>query len=144
MPKQVDLTTGQEVPLDPKVVKIINHEPTTMRDFAERAMSKEMTIQEAVKICEEDKEDYLECYPETAKFTEIWQAWEMLIQHAKDVKDKWLVSEDEATVCEPPNTKAMEDKIFDIVTDLIRDDITKDEAIDKLLILHNANESFSK
>ena len=31
----------------------------------------------------------------------------------------------------------MEDKIFDIVTDLIREDITKDEAIDKLLILHN-------
>ena len=29
----------------------------------------------------------------------------------------------------------MEDKIFDIVTDLIRDDITKDEAINKLLIL---------
>jgi len=29
----------------------------------------------------------------------------------------------------------MEDKIFDIVTDLIRDDITKNEAIDKLLIL---------
>ena len=31
----------------------------------------------------------------------------------------------------------MEDKIFDIVTDLIRDDISKDEAIDKLLILYN-------
>jgi len=31
----------------------------------------------------------------------------------------------------------MEDKIFDIVTDLIRDDITKDEAIDKLLILYS-------
>ena len=29
----------------------------------------------------------------------------------------------------------MEDKIFDIVTDLIRDDITKNEAINKLLIL---------
>jgi hypothetical protein len=31
----------------------------------------------------------------------------------------------------------MEDKIFDIVTDLIREDITKNEAIDKLLSLHN-------
>ena len=31
----------------------------------------------------------------------------------------------------------MEDKIFDIVTDLIRDNITKDEAIDKLLVLYN-------
>jgi hypothetical protein len=30
----------------------------------------------------------------------------------------------------------MEDKIFDIVTDLIRDDISKNEAIDKLLILY--------
>ena len=35
------------------------------------------------------------------------------------------------------NSSDMEDKIFDIVTDLIRDDITKDEAIDKLLILYN-------
>jgi len=31
----------------------------------------------------------------------------------------------------------MEDKIFDIVTDLIREDITKSEAIDKLLFLHS-------
>jgi len=31
----------------------------------------------------------------------------------------------------------MEDKIFDIVTDLLRDDITKSEAIDKLLFLHS-------
>ena len=31
----------------------------------------------------------------------------------------------------------MEDKIFDIVTDLIREDLTKQEAIDKLLILCN-------
>ena len=31
----------------------------------------------------------------------------------------------------------MEDKIIDIVTDLIRDDITKDEAIDKLLVLYD-------
>jgi hypothetical protein len=31
----------------------------------------------------------------------------------------------------------MEDKIFDIVTDLIRDDITKQEAIDKLLVLYS-------
>jgi len=31
----------------------------------------------------------------------------------------------------------MEDEIFDIVTDLTRDGISKDEAIDKLLILHN-------
>lgn len=31
----------------------------------------------------------------------------------------------------------MEDEIFDIVTDLTRCDISKDEAIDKLLILHN-------
>jgi len=31
----------------------------------------------------------------------------------------------------------LEDKIFDIVTDVIREDITKDEAIDKLLILYN-------
>ena len=33
----------------------------------------------------------------------------------------------------------MEDKIFDIVTDLIRDDISKDEAIDKLLVLYNVS-----
>ena len=31
----------------------------------------------------------------------------------------------------------MEDKIFDIVTDLIRKDITKDEAINNLLDLYN-------
>ena len=31
----------------------------------------------------------------------------------------------------------MKYKIFDIVTDLIRKDITKNEAIDKLLSLHN-------
>jgi hypothetical protein len=35
------------------------------------------------------------------------------------------------------NSSDMEDKIFDIVTDLIREDITKNEAIDKLLSLHN-------
>ena len=33
----------------------------------------------------------------------------------------------------------MEDKIFDIVTDLIRDDIRKNEAIDKLLILYSVS-----
>lgn len=33
----------------------------------------------------------------------------------------------------------MEDKIFDIVTDLLRDDISKAEAIDKLLGLHNVS-----
>jgi len=38
----------------------------------------------------------------------------------------------------------MEDKIFDIVTDLIREDISKTEAIDKLLILHSVSGSFSK
>ena len=31
----------------------------------------------------------------------------------------------------------MEDKIFDIVIDLIRDDISKNEAINKLLILYS-------
>ena len=36
----------------------------------------------------------------------------------------------------------MEDKIFDIVTDLIRDDISKGEAIDKLLVLYNVSVSF--
>ena len=35
----------------------------------------------------------------------------------------------------------MEDKIFDIVTDLIRDDISKNEAIDKLLILYSVSSS---
>ena len=35
------------------------------------------------------------------------------------------------------NSNEMEDKIFDIVTDLIRDDISKTEAIDKLLFLHS-------
>lgn len=35
------------------------------------------------------------------------------------------------------NSSDMEDKIIDIVTDLIRDDITKDEAIDKLLVLYD-------
>ena len=33
------------------------------------------------------------------------------------------------------NSNDMEDKIFDIVTDLLRNDITKSEAIDKLLFL---------
>jgi hypothetical protein len=37
----------------------------------------------------------------------------------------------------PENSLDVEDKIVDIVTDLLRDDITKTEAIDKLLILHN-------
>ena len=36
----------------------------------------------------------------------------------------------------------MEDKIFNIVTDLIRDDITKDEAIEKLLVLYGVSISF--
>ena len=36
----------------------------------------------------------------------------------------------------------MEDKIFDIITDLIREDITKDEAIAKLLVLFGAVDSF--
>ena len=31
----------------------------------------------------------------------------------------------------------MEDKIFDIITDLLRDDISKTEAIEKLLNLHS-------
>lgn len=35
----------------------------------------------------------------------------------------------------------MEDKIFDIVTDLLRHDISKKKAIEKLLILHNVRES---
>jgi hypothetical protein len=35
----------------------------------------------------------------------------------------------------------MEDKIFDIVTDLIRKDITKNEAIDELLILHSVRKN---
>ena len=38
----------------------------------------------------------------------------------------------------------MEDKIFDIVTDLIRDDISKEQAIDKLLILHSVSISLLK
>ena len=33
----------------------------------------------------------------------------------------------------------MEDKIFDIVTDLIRADISKEQAIDKLLSLHSVS-----
>jgi hypothetical protein len=33
--------------------------------------------------------------------------------------------------------KKMEYKVFDIVTDLIREDITKQEAIDKLLVLYS-------
>ena len=33
----------------------------------------------------------------------------------------------------------MEDKIFDILTDLLRKDITKTESIDKLLILHSVS-----
>jgi len=33
----------------------------------------------------------------------------------------------------------MEDKIFDIVTDLIREDINKREAIDKLLYLYSVS-----
>lgn len=34
----------------------------------------------------------------------------------------------------------MEDEIFDIVTDLLRDDISKTEAIDKLLVLSNVSQ----
>ncbi len=37
------------------------------------------------------------------------------------------------------NSSDMEDKIFDIVTDLLRDDISKTEAIDKLLVLSNVS-----
>ena len=33
----------------------------------------------------------------------------------------------------------IEDEIFDIVTDLLRDDISKTEAIDKLLVLSNVS-----
>jgi hypothetical protein len=33
----------------------------------------------------------------------------------------------------------MEDEIFDIVTDLLRDDITKDEAVDKLVDLRSGS-----
>ena len=40
------------------------------------------------------------------------------------------------------NSSDMEDKIFDIVTDLLREDISKTEAIDKLLILHSVSKSF--
>lgn len=32
----------------------------------------------------------------------------------------------------------MEDKIYDIVTDLIRDDISKEEAIDAILLAHDS------
>ncbi len=35
------------------------------------------------------------------------------------------------------NSNDMEDKIFNIVTDLIREDIGKEEAIHKLLVLYN-------
>ena len=35
------------------------------------------------------------------------------------------------------NSSDMEDKIFDIITDLLREDITKAEAIEKLLVLYN-------
>lgn len=38
----------------------------------------------------------------------------------------------------------MEDKIFDIITDLLREDISKTEAIDKLLILHSDRISRNK
>lgn len=39
----------------------------------------------------------------------------------------------------------MEDKIFDIITDLVRDDINKQEAVDKLLALYNVKlSSFQK
>jgi hypothetical protein len=37
------------------------------------------------------------------------------------------------------NSSDMEDEIFDIVTDLLRDDISKSEAIDKLLVLSNVS-----
>ena len=32
----------------------------------------------------------------------------------------------------------MEDEIYDIITDLIRDDITKEKAIDKILLAHDS------
>jgi len=37
------------------------------------------------------------------------------------------------------NGSDMEDEIFDIVTDLLSDDISKTEAIDKLLVLSNVS-----
>lgn len=38
------------------------------------------------------------------------------------------------------NSRDMEDEIFNIVTDLLRDDISKNEAIDKLLALYNVSQ----
>ena len=55
MPKQVDLTTGQEVPLDPKVVKIIKDEPVSMDDFVKSLDEDEETT------CSLDNEDCEAC-----------------------------------------------------------------------------------
>lgn len=55
MPKQVDLTTGQEVPLDAKVVKIIKDEPVSMDDFVKSLDEDEETT------CNLDDEDCEAC-----------------------------------------------------------------------------------
>lgn len=55
MPKQVDLTTGQEVPLDPKVVKIIKDEPVSMDDFVKSL------DQDEEATCNLDDEDCEAC-----------------------------------------------------------------------------------
>ena len=55
MAKQVDLTTNKEVPLDPKVVKIIKDEPVRMDDFVKSLDEDEETT------CNLDNEDCEAC-----------------------------------------------------------------------------------
>ena len=55
MAKQVDLTTNKEVPLDPKVVKIIKDEPVSMDDFVKSLDEDEETT------CNLDDEDREAC-----------------------------------------------------------------------------------
>ena len=55
MAKQVDLTTNREVPLDPKVVKIIKDEPVSMDDFVKSLDEDEETT------CNLDDEDCEAC-----------------------------------------------------------------------------------
>jgi len=93
MPKQVDLTTGKEVPLDPKVVKIIQDEPTTMREFAKFAIGKKVKIKDRIhghefKIGEVVEIEFFHKNAETLPW----------LCKSKE-GERWWIDEDEATVC---------------------------------------------
>jgi hypothetical protein len=92
MPKQVDLTTGQEVPLDSKVVKIINDEPTTMREFAKFAIGKHVRIHDRIHGHEFEIGQVVQIVNHDNKYAQPWLC--------SDGEENWWIGEDEATVCE--------------------------------------------